>query len=282
MQKTTHGGSTAVGTTEDFEIDNISFMTGGATYTIEDTTNSNGSGSWRNNIASYTPMDIGYSMGVYNYSGFNNNDETTESALIVANGTSATSKVSNLVVLDNGGQASSGILVYNPNGTPTQGASTPQQVSAYGYTNGTYSATGNGTPITEVGTPTTGLEGDLENDNSAQDGGPNQNFAGDATGDNIAVGVEGVVTDPDNGKQYAGYELAADPESDVYGSELVAGDDPAQLFIYKNGGSSVYYISPTIIFEAYAVPLPSPFWCGLGLMGILGLVKLRASGRIEA
>jgi hypothetical protein len=90
------------------------------------------------------------------------------------------------------------------------------------------------------------------------------------------------VTDPDNGKQYAGYELAADPESDVYGSELVAGDDPAQLFIYKNGGSSVYYISPTIIFEAYAVPLPSPFWCGLGLMGILGLVKLRASGRIEA
>jgi hypothetical protein len=260
-QKTTHGGSTAVGTTEDFMIDDIAFSTGGASYTIEDTTNNPPQGSWRDNVGS----GAGYMY------------PTTEAALIVTKGgTSATSAVQNLVVMDNGGFPSSGILVYNPSGAPTQ--SNPQ-VSDYGYTNGTYSATGNGTPITEVGTTSTGLEGDLENDNSANDG--MDNFAGSGNGSNIAVGAAGVITDPDNGKQYDGYELAANPEADVNGYTLTAGDDPAELFIYQNNGF-YSYVSPTIIFEAYAVPLASPFWCGLGLMGVVGLAKLRAKRQIEA
>jgi len=262
----THGGS-PVGTTEDFELANISYLVGGTDYTIIDTTGT----SWRNNRAAYVGGT--FSGGVYSGGTYTNPGDTEAALIVTKGGTSSTSAVSNLVVFDNAGQSSSGILVYN-----APGASPEADAADYGFTNGTYSATGNGIPITELGSDGSssekGLEGDLENYST---------FAGPGSnGENIAVGEGDTVIDPMTGKLYYGYKLGADSEANVANNPtlLTAGTDPAQLFIYANGAFSAY-ISPTVYFESFAVPLPAPFWYCLSLMVLMGFAKFRTSRRIR-
>jgi len=243
---TTNGGS-SVGSTLDYLLQNISLTTGGSTYAIDDTS----SVGWRGNISSYTGGTI--SNGVVTGGPYSN--YYTEAALAITSGTpSSTASVSHLLVMDNTGTSTAGILVYNAPGAATG------NVAAYGHTNGNYSSS---TPITELGSISSGLEGDLENYSP---------FAGTGNGYNIATGQQTIVTDPVTNKAYYGYELNANPQANVYQNPmaLTLGTDPAELFVYDNGSFS-QYLSPTIIFEdAVAVPLPSTAATLPALLGIVG------------
>jgi PEP-CTERM motif len=188
----------------------------------------------------------------------------SDAGLIVTNpGTpTSSSTVQNLLVLDGVG----GIYLYK---TPTLAPitsdvtnSNTSGLNAYAYisgSSGSWSQTS--PPITQLGTVSSGLEGDLEN---------NGGFAGNGNGSNILTGGQTTVSLPGGptGSSFIGYEFGGgnNVSPEVYSfREFVNG---------SFGGGSTFYVTPTIYVDEGSVPEPG----SLGLLG-LGAMGLLSRGR---
>jgi hypothetical protein len=265
------GGSATVGNTQYFSLQSgLSFVAAGRTFSVLET----GSSYWR-------PTSAG---------------DSTEAALIVTSpgAPSSSSTVQNLLVEDGTG----GIFLYK---APTLNATNHDVTNstngvgenAYGYESAWNPASHTpNVPITELGTKGevtgadtgVGLEGALESNAGFLKGG---DATGTDNGENIGVGGEEMgLTNPDPsdglGTFFNGYVFSGSVSS----NDVVTGDQPGTVREgdSADAGGFAGYLDPTIYMEESTdpTPLPSAFWCGLGLMGLLVLMNLRTSRRIQA
>jgi len=187
-----------------------------------------------------------------------NSANSLESSLIVTNGGPiSSSTVQNLLVLDTG---IGGIYLYKTpslNGSGDVTNVNASGVNAYGYTggsSGTWSQTS--PPITQLGTLTSALEGDLQN---------NGGMAGNGNGQNFAAGAETTVSLPGGplGSSFSGYEF-------VGGNNLSPDVDSLRELINGNFPGTQGYITPNIYLDLGSVPEPGSIGLlGLGAIGLL-------------
>ena len=160
----------------------------------------------------------------------------------------------NLLVLDT---SAGGIYLYNApalNGSGDVTNVNASGVNAYGYTggvSGTWSQTS--PPIIQLGTLTSALEGDLQN---------NGGMAGNGNGEISQPGAKTTVSLPGGplGSSFTGYEF-------VGGNNLSPDVDSLRELINGNFPGAQGYITPNIYLDLGSVPEP-------GSIGLLGRARL--------